>query len=109
VVHWAIRAKDANAQREFYSQMFNWTIGDGPVMAIPPGIGGPQPGPGGHIMQGDQPGVSLSIQVRDLAASLAKAEQLGGRITLQPRDIPNGPTVAGITDPEGTFVMLVQQ
>jgi predicted enzyme related to lactoylglutathione lyase len=109
VVRWEIQAREPERLREFYAQMFNWQIGDGPVMQIPVGIGGPEPGPGGHIRQGEHPGVSLFIQVRDLGASLAKAEQLGGRILSQPRDTPAGPTVAGILDPEGNRVMLVQQ
>jgi predicted enzyme related to lactoylglutathione lyase len=109
VVHWEIQAREPQTLRDFYAQLFNWPIGDGPVMRIPAGIGGPQPGPGGHIRAGAHPGVTLYIQVRDLQASLAKAEQLGGRILSQPTDTPAGPTVAGIADPEGNRVMLVQQ
>lgn len=109
VVHWEIQALDPGKLRAFYGQLFNWQIGDGPIMNIPAGIGGPLPGPGGHIRRSDRPGVSLSIQVRDLRASLEKAEQLGGKVLLQPRDLPGGPTVAGIADPEGNRVMLVQQ
>ncbi len=109
VVHWELQASDAPAMRDFYAALFNWQIGDGPVMRIPAGIGGPGPGPGGHIRQGSHPGVTLFVQVRDLRASLEKAEQLGGRVLSQPTDTPGGPTVAGITDPEGNRVMLVQQ
>lgn len=108
VVHWELRANDPEKQKAFYSAMFNWNIGDGPIMNIPTGIGGPEPGPAGHIAQG-KPAFSLSIQVRDLRASLARAEELGGKITVQPRDLPQGPTVAAITDPEGNWVSLVQQ
>ncbi len=109
VVHWEIQARDAEKQRAFYSQLFNWEIGEGPVMRIPPGVGQPEAGPAGHIRQGDHPGVSLYIQVRDLRASLAKAEQLGGTIISQPFDVPQGPTIAGIADPEGNRIVLVQQ
>ncbi|HZQ35003.1 MAG TPA: VOC family protein [Dehalococcoidia bacterium] len=109
VVHWEIQARDAEQQRAFYSQLFNWEIGEGPVMRIPPGVGGPEPGPAGHIRQGEHPGVSLYVQVRDLRASLAKAEQLGGKAVSQPFDIPQGPTIAHITDPEGNHLVLVQQ
>lgn len=109
VVHWEIQASDAEALRAFYAQLFNWQVGDGPVMRIPAGIGGPEPGPGGHIRAGGHPGVTLFIQVRDLRASLDKAAQLGGQVLSQPADVPGGPTVAGIADPEGNRVMLVQQ
>lgn len=109
VVHWEIQARDAEALRAFYAALFNWSIGEGPVMTVPAGVGGPSPGPGGHIRQGAHPGVSLYVQVRDLGASLAKAEELGGRVLSRPVDTPGGQTVAGIADPEGNRVVLVQQ
>jgi predicted enzyme related to lactoylglutathione lyase len=109
VVHWEIEALDPDKQRDFYREVFNWNIGDGPIMQIPAGIGGPEPGPGGHIRPGGASGVRLFIQVRDLAESLAKAAELGGTIVLEPFDLPGNPTLAAITDPEGNPVMLVQQ
>ena len=78
-------------------------------MNVPAGIGGPEPGPGGHLRQSDRSGVTLYIQVRELRASLTKAAELGGTIVLEPFDVPGGPTLAGIQDPEGNPVMLVQQ
>jgi uncharacterized protein len=109
VVHFEIEALDAERQRAFYRQLFNWDIGDGPIMAIPAGLGGPEPGPGGHLRQGERSGVALYVQVRDIAASLAQATKLGGTVVAEPFDIPGGPTLAPITDPEGNPVMLVQQ
>jgi predicted enzyme related to lactoylglutathione lyase len=78
-------------------------------MAIAPGLGGPEPGPAGHIREGTQAGVSLYVQVRDLRNSLLTAASLGGSVTLQPFDVPNGPTLAAIEDLEGNTVVLVQQ
>ncbi|MBA2609632.1 MAG: VOC family protein [Actinobacteria bacterium] len=109
VVHWAIEARDADAQRAFYAALFNWDIGDGPIMDIDPGIGGPEPGPGGHIQQGDRPGVTLYVQVRDLRASLDKAVELGATLVMEPYDVPGGPTIAFVKDPEGNPLTLVQQ
>jgi len=109
VVHWELTARDAEKLRDFYGQLFNWQIGDGAVMRIPPGIGGPQPGPGGSLRQGERTGVTLYIQVRDLGASLEKAARLGGTVLRQPFDTPAGPTLATIADPEGNRVVLVQQ
>jgi predicted enzyme related to lactoylglutathione lyase len=109
VVHWEIEARDPDAQRAFYATLFNWTIGDGPIMTINPGFGGPEPGPGGHLRQSDRSGVTLYVQVRDLRASLDRATSLGGTVVVEPFDVPGGPTLAGITDPEGNPVMLVQQ
>ena len=109
VVHWEVQARDAQRLRDFYAQMFNWVIGEGPIMNIPAGVGGPQPGPGGHIRQSEKPGVSLYIQVLNLRASLEKAVQLGGSVHMQPVDSPGRATLAGIADPEGNRIMLVQQ
>ena len=109
VVHWEIEARDAERQRAFYEGLFNWDIGDGPIANIAPGLGGPEPGPAGHIRQGDSPGVRLYVQVRDINAALALTRDLGGTVLSEPFDVPGGPTIAPIVDPEGTPLMLVQQ
>jgi predicted enzyme related to lactoylglutathione lyase len=110
VVHWEIYAKDVGKMRDFYREMFNWRIADGPIAAVDAGIGAPPPeGFTGHILPGDTPRVVLDIQVLDLRASMTKAEQLGGAIIAQPFDVPNGPTIARIADPEGNHITLVQQ
>ena len=109
VVHWEIEARDAERQRAFYAGLFNWSIGDGPIMDIPAGLGGPEPGPAGHIREGASAGVRLYVQVRDIAASLARAAELGGSVISQPFDVPGGPTIAFISDPEDNPLVLVQQ
>jgi len=108
VVHWEIEAKDPARIKAFYGDLFNWDIGEGFIMAIPPGIGGPEPGPGGHIRQSERSGVTLYVQVADLRASLDKSVALGATVVAQPFDVPDGPTLAGIVDPEGNPLMLVQ-
>ena len=109
VVHWEIQARDPAKIREFYASLFNWDIADDRVMSIPVGVGPPEPGPAGHIRASDTSRVVLYIQVRDLRESLDRAAELGGTITHQPRDLPTGPSIAGIADPEGNPVVLVQQ
>jgi uncharacterized protein len=109
VVHWEIEARDAEKQKAFYGELFNWKIGDGFIMEIPAGVGGPEPGPAGHIRGGERSGVALYVQVRNLRETMAKATSLGGAVVSEPFDVPGGPTLAPITDPEGNPVMLVQQ
>ncbi len=77
VVHWEIEALDAERQRAFYGELFKWEIGDGPIMPIPAGIGGPEPGPAGHIRQGERSGIALYVQVRDIRASLTEGGRSG--------------------------------
>ena len=109
VVHFEIGGRDPDRLRAFYGAMFNWSIGDGPIMTIGAGIGGPEPGPGGHIRQTDRPGMSLYIQVRDLQESLARAVELGGTAVSEPFAVPQGPTLAIVADPEDNHLVLVQQ
>jgi hypothetical protein len=110
VVHWEIEARDAAGQRAFYAALFNWNIADDDfIKDIEPGLGGPEPGPAGHLRQSDRSGVTLYVQVRDLRASLTKAVDLGATVVAEPFDVPGGPTLAAITDPEGNPLMLVQQ
>jgi hypothetical protein len=108
VVHWEIVAKDAEKMSAFYGEMFNWEIGEGRVRNIGAGIGAPETITG-HIRQSEDAGVVLYIQVLKLGASLAKAKELGGAVLREPFDLPGGPTLAWIADPEGNRVVLVQQ
>ena len=108
VVHWEIRARDPQTMRAFYATMFNWNIGDGAIMQIGPAIGAPDPITG-HILQNESPGVTLYVQVLDLDASMARAAELGGAKRTDKFDVPGGPTIAGIADPEGNPIVLVQQ
>jgi predicted enzyme related to lactoylglutathione lyase len=40
---------------------------------------------------------------------MQRAVECGGSITLEPFDVPGGPRLAGIKDPEDNPLMLVQQ
>ena len=111
VVFWEIQAKDGAKLGAFYKELFNWEgAGNESMIRFASGIGGPLPGPGGMIRTAANTGVSLYIQVLDLKTTLAKAETLGGTRLMEPFDPPGGgPTLAGLLDPEGNRVMLVQQ
>src|SRR5262245_22640912 len=109
VVRWEIEARDPVIIREFYAQLFNWAIEDGPVLFIPIGVGPPDGGPAGQIRAGKKSRVSLYIQVRDLRESLEKTKALGGTVVREPWDTSIGTTLAAISDPEGNAVTLVQQ
>jgi predicted enzyme related to lactoylglutathione lyase len=57
----------------------------------------------------DEPRVLVYVQVLSLVDTLAKAESMGGRRVMEPFDIPNGPTIAQMADPEGNVIGLVKQ
>ena len=109
VVYFSIEARDAEAQRAFYRELFNWGIGDGPIMQISTGPGAPEAGITGHINAGGTPRVSIYVQVRDIRATLARAVELGGSVVFEPYQIPGAAMIATITDPEGNTVGIVQQ
>jgi len=111
VVAFQIRGRNAAKLAEFYGELFSWKMNaDNPlgVVSIEPGIGGPEAGVGGFIVPGE-PTTVLFVQVASLADSLARAVDLGGKRIMEPFDVPNGPTIAQIEDPEGNVVGLVQQ
>ena len=111
VVAFQIQAKDVEKQKAFYSEMFDWDIEQpegSPFLLIPAGKGPPENGIGGVLSQGENSGIMVYIQVANLGESLERAGQLGGKATLQPIDVPNGPTIAAIEDPEGNPVGLIQ-
>ncbi len=111
VVFFEIRGNDPAKLQLFYESIFGWKISTGAfgLRNIEPGIGGPEPGVGGALAPSDTPRVVLYVQVLNLAETLTKAETLGGKAILQPVDVPGGPTVAQMADPEGNIVGLVQQ
>jgi predicted enzyme related to lactoylglutathione lyase len=112
VVHFEITGKDGKALQQYYSQLFGWSIdadneyGYGIVNRddnlTPDGIG-----IGGGISSGPEgyPGhVTVYIQVPDVEAALAKAEELGGTRTMGPENVMEDLTIGLFTDPEGHVV-----
>ena len=110
VVAFQIRGRDAAKLADFYREIFSWEMTAGPmgVSLIKPGIGGPIEGVGGTIFPGD-PAVVIFVQVLSLVDTLARAVELGGKRLMEPFDVPNGPTIAQMSDPEGNIIGLVKQ
>jgi predicted enzyme related to lactoylglutathione lyase len=112
VVFFEIHAKDQEKMAAFYREMFEWNITPGTIpgfLSLERGIGADPEGIGGVMSTSDTSRIAIVIQMADLRDALVHAEELGGRVVLQPFDVPNGPTVARIADPEGNLIGLVQQ
>jgi len=105
VVHFEIGCRDSARTQEFYAKLFDWKIqAAGPAAMIDWREGGIP----GHITAlGHEPHnyVTVYVEVEDIPASLAKAEQLGGKKIVGPIDIPTG-SFAWMADPEGTAIGL---
>lgn len=113
IVHFEIHGKDGPKLQEFYKTLFEWEMegrGEMNYAFVQPGIGGPEEGVGGGIAQSPSaPMVTIYVQVADLAQTLEKAASLGGATVMPPMDVPDGPTIAQMRDPEGNVIGLVQQ
>jgi predicted enzyme related to lactoylglutathione lyase len=109
VVHFEIGCKDSPKTQEFYGKLFDWKIQvAGPAAMIETGGTG---GINGHITSlGHEPHnfVTVYVEVDDIAAYLAKAQELGGKKIVGPIDIPAG-SFAWMADPEGTVIGLLKR
>ena len=110
VAWFEVVGQDGTKLRAFYGNLFNWTISEsdpdsdyGLVAAaekgISGGIGRSQDGGPGHV--------TFYVEVEDVAAYLARAEELGGHTVAPPMEIEGwNLTIAFFTDPEGHLIGL---
>jgi predicted enzyme related to lactoylglutathione lyase len=117
VVHFEVIGKDGEKLQSYYSELFGWEIDadndlgygtisrEGNTNAEGAGIGGGvAKGPDGYDGH-----VTFYVEVPDVGASLAKAEELGGSKVFGPDEVPGtGLTLGQFTDPEGHVIGLVQ-
>jgi predicted enzyme related to lactoylglutathione lyase len=101
-----IHSKNGQKAREFYSSLFGWQIDAnnpmnyGMVAAAEGGIGG-------GIAESETPGVTVYINVPNVDEALKKAVGLGGKVMMEPDDVPNGPRIATFADPDGNMIGLM--
>lgn len=105
VVHAEIRSSDPDATRTYFAELFDWRYSDGAY----PGYTFVDTGADGALptaispLQGDGDAVLFFIAVDDVEATLARAEQLGGR-TVQPMQSVPGVSFGVLADPQGHLV-----
>ena len=102
-----IGTPDVDAAKAFYGQLFGWSYApDGAYTLITaPGATGPSGGifrTGGNL----PPYAVFVVQVADVAATAARAEDLGGKVVIAPAELPDGMVVAYLTDPDGSMFAL---
>ncbi|WP_433012758.1 VOC family protein [Kribbella sp. CA-294648] len=105
-----ITAHDATASRAFYTQLFGWRLQV--IEALNYALIDPDDNtlPGG-IGQQDEThpaGVVTYFSVPDVDASLAHAEQLGGKTAVPPWEVPGLGRMAVFLDPDGNRIGLWQ-
>lgn len=117
VVHFEVVGQDGGKLIDYFSQLFGWEIDasnpmsygvvqrDGNTNAEGAGIGGGVTGgPDGYDGH-----VTFYVEVPDVEAALAKAEELGGSRVMGPDEVPGMGIVLGhLTDPEGHLIGVIQ-
>lgn len=112
VVHFQIGATDWARTRDFYADLFGWTVtGD------PSGYGMIDTGSGmgiiGGVMQappGRPPWLAVYVAVDDVQKALVRAEELGATRVVEPRTVPGEQgAFAMFTDPDGNLIGLFEK
>jgi uncharacterized protein len=105
VVHAEIRSTDPDATREFFAQLFGWGYSDAPMPGysfVDVGVEGALPTAVGPL-QGVEDSVLFFVGVEDVAATLRRAEELGGRVVQPTQEVP-GVTFGVFADAQGHVV-----
>ncbi len=114
VLHFEIAGKDVQKLINFYSTVFEWKIfplNDELYIADPSSDKGIE----GHLFEtteemGFTNLVIIYVQVDDIWGCLEKTESLGGKILIQPQEIPgNASHYALFRDPSGNSIGLLQR
>jgi predicted enzyme related to lactoylglutathione lyase len=117
VVHFEVLGKDTETLKSFYGELFEWNINtDNPVgygtvdreenlTEDGIGIGGGMMGAPSDEYEGH---VTFYVQVPDIEAAMQQAEALGGARVMGPDQVPGGPVIGQIKDPEGHTIGVIQ-
>jgi predicted enzyme related to lactoylglutathione lyase len=103
VIHAEIRSGDPDTTRAFFGELFGWTY---PAEGGFPGYTFADVGVAGALptaigpLQGGEEAVLFFVGVQDVAATLSRAEELGGRIVQPATDVP-GVTFGVFADTQG--------
>lgn len=121
VVHFEIHAQDPQRAIDFYAALLDWTFhaweGPSEYWLVDTGSA-EQPGINGGLVRrrGDAPvegqavnAFVCTVDVEDLDAILAHAEQLGAPLAVPKMAVPGIGWLAYVKDPEGNILGLMQE
>jgi uncharacterized protein len=115
VVHFEVMGNDADKLQSYYSDLFGWKINadnpmkygivdrEGNLNADGIGIGG---GVGGSEQFPNH--VTFYVEVPDVEAALANAENLGGSRMMGPDQVTEGVEIGLFNDPEGNLIGVIK-
>jgi uncharacterized protein len=104
-----ISTPDARRAQRFYQQMFGWPVNvlDETYALVGDDEGQPAGGIGQAGPGSPYTGIVVYFRVGNVDAALARAEELGGSRTMEPRSVPGRGRIAAFTDPDGNPVGLL--
>jgi predicted enzyme related to lactoylglutathione lyase len=101
------------AAKKFYTELLGWTIQDMPMENMDytvikvdnEDVAGmmPMPPDSGEM----PPSWGIYITVKDVDRTVAKVKELGGKILVEPRDIPEVGRFCVIQDPQGAWFAAI--
>jgi uncharacterized protein len=111
VMQFQLLACDPDKLTAFYGKLFGWRVNADNAMGYRMLDTGSDRGIKGGVWPiGDEghPLVQLFVEVDDVPASAAQAEQLGGQVIIPPQVLPDGDEMAIVMDTEGLSFGLVR-
>lgn len=105
---------DVAASKDFYTALLGWTTQDMPMENMTytvikvdgEDVAGMMPVPPDSK---DMPPVwGIYITVKDVEATVAKARDMGGKILVEPQDIPKIGRFSVIQDPQGAWFAVIE-
>jgi hypothetical protein len=108
VVHWEVQARDPAAQRQFFGDLFGWSVdANNPQDYGMVTAGGPGSIGGGIGITTDAPRATFYVQVPSIVDTLDKALTMGAQ-TIMPRTDIGMVVMAQFRDPEGNLIGLIE-
>ena len=109
-----LTTSDVTAAQQFYQTLFGWEMKQGPVNGVDYTVLSLDGQDIGGMMQTPPdapadmpPHWGLYITVDDVDASAQKAIDLGGKVCIEPMDIPDVGRFALIQDPQGATLSVI--
>jgi hypothetical protein len=112
VVWFEVAGRDLPTLTAFYEKLLGWKVDSNNPMQYGMVDTGADGGIPGGIFAAPAEAteyVTFYADVADVAAMLKQAENLGGKVIVEPREIEGGARIALLADPEGHPVGLIQQ
>ena len=111
IVHFEIAAPNLDTATEFYKELFDWDVGDEQMdgYRLVHTADGSLGGGLFRTPEGVFPYVTIYVGVDDPRETLRKAEDLGGKMVVEPMPIPGVGAFAMFQDPDGVMIGLVEE